>query len=91
MEETFGKASINIENKSTSPIKPSDTKSEIVKPLDKSEYNVKFAMYFYEGEERRKVIGDFIIAKKGNNNWVNVFVPSEKKSWIIALKSIPGR
>lgn len=63
-----------------------DTKQVPLKKLQ-----VQFISYHTGNDTRKKVIGEKIIVELKNKNWIEVYVPSQKKGWIGILKNINGR
>ena len=51
----------------------------------------KFIDYKLNGKTYLKVIGEKILIIKRNKNWVEAYVPFDKKNWIEAIQNIEGR
>lgn len=79
LESTFGKEFL---------VFPKKEKSTTTK-LSPSE--ILFATYQFNGEIRYKIIGEKIIIKKKNEQWLKVYVPYDKKGWTEVIRNINGR
>ena len=51
----------------------------------------KFITYEKGGVITKRIIGDKIIVDKRKKNWLELFVPFDKKGWINCIKNIDGR
>jgi len=52
---------------------------------------IDFVHYQYQGTTRYKIIGEKIILKKKDHQWLKAYVPFDKKGWTAVVKNIHGR
>lgn len=61
------------------------------KKVNQKKAQIEYAEYYAGSEKRYKIIGQKILAYQGNDNWIKLYVPSNKKGWIEVLKNVNGR
>jgi integrase/recombinase XerD len=79
LELTFGKELLVFPKKENTLL--------VDRPLAK----VLYASYQLEGETKYKIIGEKVILKKLDQQWLKVYVPYDKRGWAEVLKNINGR
>ena len=78
LKTVFGKSNLDYPKE-----KADKNPSVIIKP--------KFIDYQLDGKTYLKVVGEKILLIKRNKNWVEAYVPFDKKNWIEAIQNIEGR
>ena len=69
------------------------TPAKAVKPATPIQIppEVQFAFFQKNGKQHQVVVGNKTIIGCQSEDWINAFVPHDKKGWIETVKNVPGR
>lgn len=90
LKMVFGDNNLIFPKKEKASSSPKSTNTNLkISPQKRS--LVKIVNYQLGNELRKKVIGEKIVIRKRDLQWLEVFVPSDKKEWINVMNNINGR
>ncbi len=90
LRQAYGDKALKYERKNIS------STPEVILPVETEVQKVKlskisFTKFQYKDSIQKKVVGEKIIVRQKNINWLNAYVPADKKGWVEAIKNINGR